>query len=203
MINKVYSTVERFAVLAYDKVLEVDREMAAIREDAPRWMRDDHQPLPADAGPWVDWQRKAYILSASHKVIVLHRPYLGRAFKNDSRYAHSKETCLEHARTILRIFIGTPLQQFRTTWTCLVHAVAASLILLLDAAQRPQDDEAFQTVREVLDILHQYSFLSVIAKKGVRVLSLLVDRATVPGRPEFSGKAEAELQRALDFFRRS
>lgn len=133
---------------------------------------------------------------------MLHRPYLSRAFKGDSRYAYSKETCLEHARSILRIFIGTPLQQFRSTWTVLVHAVAASLILLLGAAKQPDNDKAFQTVRATIEILQQYAYLSVIAKKGYRVLSLLVSKAAVPGRPEFSGRAEAELHRALDCFRK-
>lgn len=51
---------EAFSALPYDKVLEIDREMAGIRKDAPAWMRDDREPLPPDAGPWVDWQRRVY-----------------------------------------------------------------------------------------------------------------------------------------------
>ena len=97
-----------------------------------------------------------------------------------------------------------------------MHAVAASLILLLEAAQ--QEDsvamDLIRTVRDTVAILQEQLDLSMIAKKGFLVLSPLVEiHSTHLGREgaddlnnkdnsAFTGRAEFELQRALDVFRR-
>ncbi|KIR28607.1 hypothetical protein I309_02533, partial [Cryptococcus deuterogattii LA55] len=95
-----------------------------------------------------------------------------------------------------------------------VHAVAASLILLLDASQQTNHSalNSIQIVRETVDILHQLSDLSIIAKKGFLVISPLVEDSAqfteagsdvcVRSRKAFLGKAETELKQALDVFRR-
>lgn len=98
--------------------------------------------------------------------------------------------------------------------TVLVHAVAASLILLLDASQQTNHSalNSIQIVRETVDILHQLSDLSIIAKKGFLVISPLIEDSaqfteagsdvSVRSRKAFLGKAETELKQALDVFRR-
>lgn len=213
-VNRAYSSTEAMAPLPYDVILQIDRDIHTIMNEAPLWMRDENYVLDPNAPAWADWQRKAYILSASHKVIVLHRPYLGRAFRGDQRYIRSRENCLQHAHKILRIFKGCSLVQFRTTWTVLVHAVAASLILLLDASQQTNHCalNSIQIVRETVDILRQLSDLSIIAKKGFLVISPLIEDSAqlteagpdvnVRNRKAFLGKAETELKQALDVFRR-
>jgi hypothetical protein len=103
----------------------------------------------------------------------------------------------------------------------LVHAVAASLILLLDASHKTDPDpgvaNSIQIVRDTIDILRGLVDHSIIAKKGVLVLYPLVeDSAQLAGagggsgatvsendRNAFLGKAEVELKRALDVFRRA
>lgn len=112
------------APLPYDVILQIDRDIHTIMNEAPLWMRDENYILDPSAPSWADWQRKAYLasiseslkkqhtnissqLSASHKVscqytqyrayanyyqvIVIHRPYLGRAFRGDQRYIRSRE----------------------------------------------------------------------------------------------------------------
>ncbi|ADV23044.1 hypothetical protein I305_03729 [Cryptococcus gattii E566] len=209
-----YSSTENMTPLPYDVILQIDRDIHTIMNEAPLWMRDENYILDPSAPSWADWQRKAYLLSASHKVIVIHRPYLGRAFRGDQRYIRSRENCLQHAHKILRIFKGCPLVQFRTTWTVLVHAVAASLILLLDASQQTNHSalNSIRIVRETVDILHQLSDLSIIAKKGFLVISPLIEDSaqfteagsdvSIRSRKAFLGKAETELKQALDVFRR-
>lgn len=51
------------ARLSYDALCKIDDTMSQIREDAPKWMRDENTQVPADSPSWVDWQRKAYIVS--------------------------------------------------------------------------------------------------------------------------------------------
>lgn len=103
----------------------------------------------------------------------------------------------------------------------LVHAVAASLILLLDASHKTDPDpgvaNSIQIVRDTIDVLRRLVDHSIIAKKGFLVLSPLVeDSAQLAGagagpgatvsendRNAFLGKAEVELKRALDVFRRA
>jgi hypothetical protein len=105
--------------------------------------------------------------------------------------------------------------------TVLVHAVAASLILLLDASHKTDPDpgvaNSIQIVRDTIGVLRGLVDHSIIAKKGFLVLSPLVeDSAQLAGagagsgatvsendRNAFLGKAEVELKRALDVFRRA
>ncbi|WWC96571.1 hypothetical protein V866_003439 [Kwoniella sp. B9012] len=218
-VNKAYSETDHLSPIQYDNLLEIDHDMQNIRAEAPAWMRDENYPLSPDMPAWVDWQRKAYLLSAAHKVIVLHRPYLGRAIRGDLRYARSRETCLEHAKLILGIFKRCSMPQFRATWTVLVHAVAASLVIILDAAQQTETvvSEGIEMVRETLQILLGMKDVSMIAQKGALVLAALIDRSaqlasTQAGltgnknrkdRTGFTGRAETELNRALDIFHRT
>ncbi|KAL7419985.1 hypothetical protein Q5752_004948 [Cryptotrichosporon argae] len=209
-INRAYTSTAQLRAVPYDTLLEVDAEMQALREQVPAWMRDERAPLPAGAPSWLEWQRRAYIISAAHKVIVLHRPYLGRAFRGDARYTHSRVTCREHALNILQLFTSCALEEFRKTWTVLAHVVAACLVVLLDMSQAADAAaaDALRPVRAAVDILRTLGPVSSIARKGVLVLSPLTDTAG-PGaragprvRAAFAGRAEQELQRALDIFRR-
>jgi hypothetical protein len=108
-------------------ILSMDEKAKAILAEAPQWMQldksDNPNPLPENAPKWLEWQRMSYFVSSAHKVIILHRPFLGRAFR-DSRYKLSRDTCVKNARRILRCLRSCELEEFRKTWTVLAHSVA-------------------------------------------------------------------------------
>jgi hypothetical protein len=62
--------------LLYEVLCQVDDVMRAIRKDAPTWMKDDHVDLPAGSPPWVDWQRKAYMVRPVKSRLILSYPLL-------------------------------------------------------------------------------------------------------------------------------
>jgi hypothetical protein len=64
--------------LPCEVLCQIDNVMRAIREDAPRWMKDDHVDLPAGSPPWVDWQRKAYMVRLVKSRLMLSYPLLTR-----------------------------------------------------------------------------------------------------------------------------
>lgn len=141
----------------------MDDEARVLLAQAPRWMQLDAAenplPLPPNAPAWLEWQRNAYLVSTAHKVIILHRPFLGRAFK-DPRYKRSRDVCVGAARRILRLLRSCDLEPFRKTWTVLAcvarllsyvlrqdleltrpphtlfrsHSTAASVILVMEYA---------------------------------------------------------------------
>lgn len=82
--------------LPYDVILQIDRDIHTIMNEAPLWMRDENYILDPSAPSWADWQRKAYLastseslkkqhtnipsqLSASHKVSCQYTRYRARA----------------------------------------------------------------------------------------------------------------------------
>jgi hypothetical protein len=135
----------------YSLVLSMDAEVSAILKKGPSWMQLDGNgrpnPLPKHPPTWLDWSRMTFLVSAAHKVsqsssvsyshrtlltsssaqiIVLHRPFLGRAFTSDDpTYKKSRDTCVRHARQILGFLRDCPLEEFRKTWTNLTHSVRA------------------------------------------------------------------------------
>lgn len=50
------------APLPYDVILQIDRDIHTIMNEAPLWMRDENYVLNPNAPAWADWQRKAYIV---------------------------------------------------------------------------------------------------------------------------------------------
>ena len=142
------------------------------------------------------------------QIIILHRPFLGRAFA-DPAYQKSRDTCVLHARRILQFLRDCPLEQFRKTWTTLIHSVAAAVILILEVSHTQNAstdlDEPLELVFSAIDVFRSLRNQSTIADKGVRVLEqLLKDSAKRPGSQQFKRKAggEAELERAIKALRR-
>ncbi|CDZ98349.1 Zn(2)-C6 fungal-type DNA-binding domain [Phaffia rhodozyma] len=171
--------------ITYSRVLQINDEANSILAKAPSWMRydadDNILPLPPNSPPWLEWQRSTYLMSSSHKMIVLNRPFLGRAFR-DPRYKQSRETCVRNAtRIILRLKMYT-FEPFRQSWTVLAHSVAAGVILLMEYAYR-QDTQPSSSanasnldlVLSAIEIFRSIQSHSCIAAKGVTVLTSLIE----------------------------
>ena len=144
------------------------------------------------------------------QIIILHRPFLGRAFA-DPAYQKSRDTCILNARRILQFLRDCPLEEFRKTWTNLTHSVAAAVILILEISHTQSTsthpDEPLQLVLSAIEIFRSLSRQSSIAEKGVRVLEqLLRDSADKrPGhlkRKAGDGRTDVELERAIKQLRR-
>ena len=108
LICRVFGSTCDFKSIPYSTILRADEEMRTTIDAAPLWMREEAVPLDPSFPSFVEWQRRNFMVcrrvaglsgltrqvSSSHKFVVLHRPYLGRAFRGEERYAKSKEVRL-------------------------------------------------------------------------------------------------------------
>ncbi|WWD18253.1 hypothetical protein CI109_102703 [Kwoniella shandongensis] len=216
LVNEVYSHASSSGDVPYDIILRTDEQVQEILAAAPAWMRSVEIPLEASWPLWVEWQRRVFMVSAAHKVIVLHRPYLGRAFRGDVQYAKSREACLAQARFITDTFCRCALETFRRTWTVLAHTLAACIVLLLEASHQENEgrqiyDQLTVPVKSALSIFVELAEVSDIAKKASAVLTSLLEQGP-PGRqnatrraagPKGLGTFDRELDRAARLFRRT
>ncbi|KAK4686493.1 hypothetical protein P7C73_g3627, partial [Tremellales sp. Uapishka_1] len=182
LIHTVYDRATPVAGMPYSELLRLDAEMNGLLEEAPSWMQSETDAIPPGSPSWVEWQRLAYMVSASHK------------------------TCLKTAYRMLHLILNCSLEPFHKTCAC--------LILLLEAAHRQTDRDEdrislLQPVHSAVAFLREMSPCSSIAKKGVVVISSLLDKhvstsaqITSQKRKEFSGKAVLELDLAAKVFRR-
>ncbi|KAL7416684.1 hypothetical protein BDY24DRAFT_201110 [Mrakia frigida] len=222
-VHKLFDGLHASKSIPYSLILQMDAEAQVILKEAPSWMQTDVDgnpgPLPKNAPRWLEWQRMAYLVSSSHKVIILHRPFLGRAFR-DPRYQQSRDTCCKFARRILRYLKGCTLEEFRKTWTVLAHAVAASIILILEFSHQedagsPASDlsPSLQLVLDAIEIFRSLQHTSTIAQKGVTVLTALIEeqlrkrggsnlKRKNSGETSSYGRTEVELDRAIKVLRR-
>jgi hypothetical protein len=124
----------------------MDEEANQLLAQAPQWMQLDANenplPLPPNAPAWLEWQRNAYLVSTAHKVIILHRPFLGRAFK-DPRYKRSRDVCVGAARRILRLLRSYDFEPFRKTWTVLACVALVCRVCLCPTLQATDSQTSF------------------------------------------------------------
>ncbi|KAK8865570.1 hypothetical protein IAR55_000714 [Kwoniella newhampshirensis] len=211
LVNEVYSHASSAGDVPYDIILRTDGQVRDILAAAPAWMTSEEIPLHASWPSWVEWQRRVFMVSSAHKVIVLHRPYLGRAFRGEAQYAKSREACLLQARFITNTFCQCSLETFRRTWTVLAHTLAACIILILEASHHETEardvyEQMTIPVKSALSVFVDLAEVSDIAKKGAVVLASLLERGS-PGQnsdrqPAQKGAFDRELDRAARLFRR-
>lgn len=84
----------------YEQVLKYDRQM--------RELATKHRPVFLSSGQidpawprWVPWARQSLTISSSHKIIMIHRQFLGLSFTN-SLFSFTRWTCIAAAKTILK-----------------------------------------------------------------------------------------------------
>ncbi|KAF9632866.1 CMP/dCMP deaminase zinc-binding protein [Lasiodiplodia theobromae] len=173
----------------YEQVLKYDRQM--------RELATKHRPVFLSSGQidpawprWVPWARQSLTISSSHKIIMIHRQFLGLSFTN-SLFSFTRRTCIAAAKTILKEQrqMGDP--DAPHLWIHDAFNVAACIILCLDLFYRDPSDLEFiehcQMVKEALDVLRNTEG-SMIAQRGVRLISLLLAEQRKAPRDD-SGKS--------------
>ena len=82
----------------YDQVLKYDSRMRALRETpylASTEKSDISEPQ------WVRWAKGVASIVQAHKIIMIHRSFLGKSF-TDPRYAYTRWASIAASKTILR-----------------------------------------------------------------------------------------------------
>ncbi|QKX57778.1 uncharacterized protein TRUGW13939_04898 [Talaromyces rugulosus] len=84
---------------SYEKLLEYDQQMrylATVR--LPYYLQN--VPIEPDWPCYVPWARRCLAISSSHKIIMIHRKFLGLSFTNPM-FSRTRRTCVAAARTII------------------------------------------------------------------------------------------------------
>ncbi|KUJ19815.1 uncharacterized protein LY89DRAFT_731066 [Mollisia scopiformis] len=161
----------------YEQVLIFDKMMRElVMTQLPACLNSQTQIDPLWPS-WVGVARRCLTITSAHKIIMIHRRFLGMSFR-DHRYSFTRRTCLAAAKTIMNEMKQDVQDESPILWTTQAFSVAAGIILCLDNFNRHQSareyEEHRRLVNDAIAILSQSVSISSIAARGTRLLSDLL-----------------------------
>ncbi|ORY84693.1 hypothetical protein BCR35DRAFT_324757 [Leucosporidium creatinivorum] len=180
-IRRLFDGITEAGKHSYEGLMRIDKEVRELMKGVPAYLREgaDLSHLPA----YVEWQRFNWIFQIHHTILVIHRPFLGRAFK-DPRYAYSRTAASDAARAILHQLASGSGREVPHLWTVPYHAIAAATCLTLDVfqsssspsspAQTHETSLKRNEIRLAIEALRILSDTSPIAARGVQLLDSLL-----------------------------
>lgn len=147
----------------YDKIVGLDAKFGAILDDFPKPLRLDMSSESLRQEYGAAFTEKMALSRAVVNVFVysrrcrLHLPFLIRV-RSDSRYAYSRETCLEGARKIFQVrhtlradVSAASFAAFFRQGSTLSHFFYAAVVLVMDLCVNKKGDQ--QHLAEVHDAI--------------------------------------------------
>ncbi|KAK5265273.1 hypothetical protein LTR96_009175 [Exophiala xenobiotica] len=176
----------------YQRVLDADEQLTDFMELAPSWVKLDERDSLADfSSPttrMANSQRRTFQIAFLHMRSKIHQPFYCRAF-TDKRFYYSKATCLDSARTLLRIFAEPTDQSLPAMWTVTSHVVCACITIgihllfpqhsgnIRGSWERSTIEEADRAlVNSCMTILSLSERPCSVVKRGVRMLTHLFNQ---------------------------
>ncbi|KAF2663495.1 hypothetical protein BT63DRAFT_379867 [Microthyrium microscopicum] len=170
----------------YEQVLLYDEKMRALVKASLPTFLSNHSPLPESWPIFVPWARRMLALCAAHKIIMIHRKFLGPSFTN-STFSFTRRTCIAASKTIINEAQAASDTHGPVLWIEQAFVVAAAIILCLDAFHRqtvePEYNDHKALAIEASDHLSGFP-MSMIASRGIKLLSFLMkelDRKAAAG----------------------
>lgn len=164
----------------YEKVLEWDANLRQlVTAQCPKFL-NAMEPLEPQWPAWVPWARRSTSLCFYHKIIMIHRPFLGKSF-TEPTFSFSRRACLSASKSILKEAKQAYDEEGPTLWIDQAFMVAAGITLALDIFHRkegePELEEHRRLVETTINMLGKYDD-SMIGLRGCRLLaSLLAEQA--------------------------
>ncbi|BGP17136.1 hypothetical protein JCM10213_005241 [Rhodosporidiobolus nylandii] len=178
--------------LSYEMLLAADREIRRIIDEGPSYLKAGNEPDDGGASKlWLPWFKRYWVMSVSHKLLICHRVFLGRAFR-DLKFAYSRKVAVEAARSIIQELVKGKDLPYQDVWTVPYHTVSAATTLMLEIGCSPSSDpEVAHKRNEVHLALEELSLLdsegnSQIAARGVQLLTTLLAEEAKHRRPHGS-----------------
>ncbi|KFA55247.1 hypothetical protein S40293_04952, partial [Stachybotrys chartarum IBT 40293] len=173
----------------YEQVLKYDDSMRKLATASMPTFLSSNAPVAAEWPAYVRWGRRSLTICASHKIIMIHRKFVGLSFTN-SAFTFTRRTCLAAAKTILREAFVAVDDSGPILWIEQAFSVAAGIILSLDMLHRAPGDKEYgehkKLVADTIVYLKRFEH-NKIATRGVHLLSFLLQRLDKSGSTE-SGK---------------
>jgi hypothetical protein len=159
----------------YEQVLHYDEKMRKLATACMPTFLSTNAPVANDWPIYVGWARRSLAICASHKIIMIHRKFLGLSFTN-SAFSFTRRTCIAASKTILKEALSATDEQAPILWIEQAFSIAAGIILSLDALHRTADEkEVEEHMKLVADTINYLTGFddSKIASRGIRLLSAL------------------------------
>ncbi|PVH71544.1 hypothetical protein DL98DRAFT_503508, partial [Cadophora sp. DSE1049] len=161
----------------YEHVLRFDKMMRElVIAQLPPCLNSQTQVDPMWPH-WVAVARRCLTITSAHKIIMIHRRFLGMSF-HDKKFAFTRRTCLAAAKTIINELKQDLPEESPILWTTQAFSVAAAIILSLDNFNRHQSaresEEHRQLITDTISILSKSISISSIAARGTRLLTDLL-----------------------------
>ena len=161
----------------YQYVLEYDAKLRSLATDALPTMFSMRESLDASWPPYIAWARRSISICVAHKVIMIHRSFLGRSFTNHA-FAITRRSCITAAKTILKEAKQAYDEEGPQLWIDQAFMVAGAIVLVLDTFHRcehePEFGEHRGLVENTITMLGKFEN-SMIASRGIRLLSSLLN----------------------------
>ncbi|PCH03728.1 Protein of unknown function DUF3468 [Penicillium occitanis (nom. inval.)] len=159
----------------YEHVLRYDTRMRTLAsKHVPPCLKS--AALEPGWPQYVPWARHCLTISSAHKIIMVHRKFLWQSFTNPA-FSVTRKTCIAASKTIIRAQKEAAIDDGPELWIYHAFSVAAGIILCLDLRFRSPSEPEYRQHRSLIhntiSILSQ-SEISMIAKRGVRILRLLL-----------------------------
>ncbi|KAF2622082.1 hypothetical protein BU25DRAFT_353134 [Macroventuria anomochaeta] len=159
----------------YEQVLKYDEKMRKLATASMPTFLFTNATIDATWPVWVGWARRSLAICAAHKIIMIHRRFLGLSFTNTA-FSFTRRTCVAAANTILKEALSTNDQNGPVLWIEQAFSVAAGIVLSLDTAHRdPKEDDLEQytaMMNNTIDYLKKFQG-SKIAARGAQLLATL------------------------------
>lgn len=188
-IRKIISSLFGLKPPSYETILKMDQEIRDVYDKFPENIK---YVSPANRtaetrrpGVTLSVQRLGLKVIMSHALVILHRPFLHRSFRNP-RYVPSREKCLEAAHCALELFheYRTNLDYVEYSWYSVgaLHAFHAGTVVGLWCYLEPltcdeRDWIAVDNARQEFEKISQIEGWSKLGEKGSKVFGILIKKA--------------------------
>ncbi|KEF52010.1 uncharacterized protein A1O9_12000 [Exophiala aquamarina CBS 119918] len=186
----------------HEAVLVHDKKMRALATARPPFLANT--ALNENWPCYIPWARQAIAMSSAHKIIMIHRKFLGLSFSNHF-FAFTRRTCLAASKTILKEYLANSRDESSPMlWTHQAFSVAACIVIYFDLLHSSSNDQdGADLVEQTIEHLQLCRQKSMIAARGVKVLNALqkqvADRAESRKRPLENARHEASRKRHRGF----
>lgn len=162
----------------YEQVLEFDARMKTLATKGMAKYFHVIEPIEEAWPEWIPWARKSLTICLSHKILMIHRDFIGKSF-TDQTFAMTRKTCIAASKTILGE-AKTQNIEGPIIWIDKAFCIVAAIILCMDLFHAPDNATELHRslVVDCIDMLCTYRY-SVIAVKGANLLAALL-RVTEP-----------------------
>ena len=127
ILRRFFEHIHSSKQLDYAFCIEADRALRGVILNGPSFLKVESAPSGSGSGDaaaagvwpeWTAWFRSYWIISVSHKLLVVHRMFVAPAGQQqDERQMYSRRVTIEAARSVIQQLARSPRASTQSYWT--------------------------------------------------------------------------------------